>query len=413
MSTPTDFILLCQQSWQLRLRTNARSLARELAARQHRVLYAQPALDLHALLTGWRRPEVRQHLRVVLGLGDELSATEPNVWVLTPGCLALSANWLPPGWLFERVNRLNAWLLARSLRRAMRRLWLKRPVLLQDGLMYPGTELKRLLRPRAFVYYLRDYMLAVPYFRRHGPRMERRLLERADLVAANSAYLADYAREYTPRSVDIGQGCELELYRADLPYPEPADLARVPHPRIGYTGFLTTVRLDLALLEQLARQRPDWHWVLVGPEDADFARSALHQLPNVHFLGNKAPAQLPAYLQHVDACINPQVLNVTTAGNYPLKIDEYLALGKPVVATHTRTMELFADHVRLARAPADWFRLLTQALQPTDPARAAQGVAFARSHTWAASVDRLLAALPLDVSHSSPVPAAPLRRVLA
>jgi teichuronic acid biosynthesis glycosyltransferase TuaH len=411
MELQHDFLMLCQQSWHLRLGTNARSMARELA-RQHRVLYVHMPLDVKALVRGFRKPEIRQHLRIVLGLADGLTQAEPNLWVYTPDCLALSVSWLPAGQLFDLANHLNSWLLARSLRRAARRLGFGQPVLLQDGIIFQGTELKRLLRPHRFVYYLRDYMLEVPYFRKHGPAAEARLLQRADVVVANSAYLADYARETNPRSYDIGQGCGLDLYHADVRHFEPTDLASVPHPRIGYTGYLTTVRLDLELLINLARQRPDWQLVLVGPEDSDFAQSALHQLPNVHFLGNKTPDRLPAYVQHFDACINPQLHNPTTAGNYPLKIDEYLAMGKPVVATHTRTMDLFAEHVHLARTAADWPDLLAKALTQADSRQAARGVAFARSHTWEASIAKLYAALGMasstEVPNTHPTPLASL-----
>ena len=82
-----------------------------------------------------------------------------------------------------------------------------------------------------------------------------------------------------------------------------------------------------------------------------------------------------------------------TQGNYPLKIDEYLAMGKPVVATHTRTMELFADHVYLAASPDQWLAMLDEALLYAGPSTAGARIAFARSHTWAASVQALYQAL--------------------
>ncbi|RSK43079.1 glycosyltransferase [Hymenobacter rigui] len=396
-----DIIMLCQQDWHLPLGTNARSLARELSA-HNRVLYVNLPLDLNTLVQRlWRGP-VRPLLRRLLGRTSGLEQVGPNLWVLTPDCLLLSINRVPWAGLFARLNDLNAWLLARSIRQASRTLGLDQTTLLVDGIIFPATELRHRLRPARLVYYLRDYMLAVPYFRRHGPAAEARLLIQADVVATNSAYLADYARRFTPRSYDIGQGCQLDLYRPGPGCAEPADLAAVPHPRLGYTGFLTTVRLDLPLLEQLARQRPDWHLVLVGPEDEEFRRSPLHGLPNVHFLGRKPPEQLPAYVQHLDVCLNPQAVNEVTQGNYPLKIDEYLAMGKPVVATYTRTMELFADYVALPRDYAGWLTALSAALEPRPPEAAERGRAFTRSHTWAASVARLTAALGLT---AGPVPA--------
>jgi glycosyltransferase involved in cell wall biosynthesis len=387
-----DFVLLCQQRWDLALGTNARNLARELA-RHHRVLYVNRPLDVGTLLAGLRQPAMRQRLRQLWQGTETLTQPEPNLWVLTPDCLALSINWLRWRAAFNRINALNAKQLSRSIGQVMRRLGFEKPALLLDGLVYPGIELKRLLRPSQFIYYLRDHMISVPYFQYHGPWAETLLLQRADVVAANSAYLADYARPHNPHSYDIGQGCVLTSYQADVPHPVPPDLAAVPQPRVGYTGYLTTVRLDLPLLLCLARKRPDYHLVLVGPEDEEFRTSELHQLPNVHFLGNKTPEQLPAYVQHFDVCINPQVVNEVTQGNYPLKIDEYLAMGRPVVATRTRTMELFADYAYLAANRHEWLAQLAQVLVFPDAERAARGVAFAQSHTWPASVAKLYEAM--------------------
>jgi teichuronic acid biosynthesis glycosyltransferase TuaH len=398
-----DIIMLCQQNWDLQLGTNARNLAREFA-RHHRVLYVHLPRDLRPLLADLWRGAARRPGG--LGRATGLAQVEPNVWVLTPGCLALPINWLPSAALFSVFNRLNASWLAGSIGKAARTLGFANLYLLQDGLIYQGTELKRLLRPQKFIYYLRDFMISVPYFQRHGPQAESLLLQRADVVAANSAYLTDYARQHNPHSYDIGQGCVLALYQAETLHEVPADLAAVPQPRIGYTGFLTSVRLDLELLLCLARERPDYHFVLVGPEDEDFKQSALHALPNVHFLGNRTPDQLPTYVQYFDVCINPQVVNAVTQGNYPLKIDEYLAMGRPVVATCTRTMELFADYTYLAANQYEWLAQLDRVLAFPDAERTARGIAFAQGHTWAASVERLYAALRA-VSLPEPTPVAP------
>ena len=389
-----NFVMFCQQDWHVGIGTNARSLAKEFA-KHHAVLYVNTPLDGNSELRGHHRPEVRHKLRVLAGRAPALAPAGPGLWVWTPGALCLSLNWLPAGRVFAALNRFNGWLLARSIRKAARAVGFEQYVLVQDGLVFQGLALKPLLRPRRFVYYLRDYMLAVPYFQRHGPAVEQGLLARADVVAANSAYLQDYARQTNPRSYDIGQGCDLAQAPPPVPGPAPADLAAVPGRRIGYVGYLTHLRLDLDLLLAIAHHRPDWSLVLVGPEDDVFARSALHQLPNVYFLGGKAPAQLPAYLAHFDVCINPQAVNGLTVGNYPLKIDEYLFMGKPVVATHTRTMELFAGHVHLAHSPAEWLLLLERALteEAGNPQLAPARTRFAQAHTWAASAAKLYQAL--------------------
>ena len=387
-----NIIMLCQQSWDIDLRFNAKNLAKEFA-KDNRVLFVNMPLDVNTVVKGYRQADVRRRLRIVLGQEESLVKAGPNLWVLTPRVLGLSINWLSSRKTFGLLNRWNSKLLAGDIRRAARALGFADFHFFQDGIIHQGLELKELLAPQTSVYYVRDYMLKQPYFRRHGPWVEAQLMRQADVVVANSAYLNDYAREHNPRSYDIGQGCVLSLYQAETDYPAPADLAAVPRPIIGYTGYLTALRLDADLLLALARQRPDWSLVLVGPEDEDFQRSPLHDLPNVFFLGSKRPEQLAPYVQQFDVCINPQLVNELTVGNYPLKIDEYLAMGKPVVATHTRAMDMFAPYTYLARAPTEWPALLERALAEAGPGPAAERIAFARGHTWEASAHALYAAL--------------------
>jgi glycosyltransferase involved in cell wall biosynthesis len=105
-------------------------------------------------------------------------------------------------------------------------------------------------------------------------------------------------------------------------------------------------------------------------------------MANVHFLGRKPLEALPSYIHSFDVCINPQLVNPITIGNYPLKVDEYLAMGKPVVASATKTMELFRNHVYLADSALDYPRLIEQALHENKEEQRDQRIAFAKTHTW-------------------------------
>jgi glycosyltransferase involved in cell wall biosynthesis len=151
---------------------------------------------------------------------------------------------------------------------------------------------------------------------------------------------------------------------------------------IGYIGALFSLRLDIDVLVYLAKQRPDWQIVLVGPEDDAFKSSELHKIPNVYFLGSKKMEELPAYLNFFDVALNPQKLNEVTIGNYPRKIDEYLAMGKPTVGTLTKAMEVFAEHTYLAVTKEDYLTLVEKALSENSPQKELEREIFAKSHTW-------------------------------
>ncbi len=159
-------------------------------------------------------------------------------------------------------------------------------------------------------------------------------------------------------------------------------MANIPRPIIGYVGALQSIRLDIELLAYIAQQKPEWSIVLVGPEDNEFKASNLHQIKNIHFLGGKAPDTLPAYINAFDVCLNPQLINQVTIGNYPRKIDEYLAMGKPVVATRTEAMSVFEKHTYLGITKEDYVQLIEKALAEDAEEKRQQRISFAATHTW-------------------------------
>ncbi len=387
-----NIVMIVQQSWDLEIGSNARNLALEFA-KHNQVLYVNPPLDIKTVVKGWKEAKVRQRLKAIFSPTESLQQVAPNVWVYTPDCVCLSINWVRLRKVFDWLNYNNNVMFTESILKVAFRLGFVHFTLFNDSQMFLGLHLKKLIQPEKYIYYVRDYLISQNYFKKHGVRAEAALMKKADLVVANSAFLADYAGQSNPFSVDVGQGCELEAFDPAINYPVPAELAELPRPIIGYTGFLTAGRLDIPLLEKLAEARPNWSFVLVGPEDQAFRESSLHNCKNVHFTGTKPPAQLPAYLQHLDVCINPQLVNDMTIGNYPRKIDEYLGMGKPIVATHTRAMEMFRDYVYLAAHPDEYIPLLEKALIEDSDEKAIARTFFAQSHTWEASVKAIYDAL--------------------
>jgi glycosyltransferase involved in cell wall biosynthesis len=256
--------------------------------------------------------------------------------------------------------------------------------------MFMGFYQKEYLNPTAYVYYIRDNLITQSYFRKHGLEVEPQLMAKSDAVVSNSIYLANYAKKHNPNSHMVGQGCDVSLFNDDdgkLVVPD--DLKEIPGPVVGYVGYLTSMRLDIDVLVHLAKNWQEMNLVLVGPEDDQFKASELHQLDNVHFPGSKAVEDLPRYIKGFDVCINPQLVNDLTIGNYPRKIDEYLSMGKPVLATPTEAMEYFADYTYLAPDKDAYVEMAKQAVAEDNPDRQEARKTFARSHTWENNVDNI------------------------
>ena len=383
-----DIVIVGQQPWDTEIGSNCKNIALEFS-KNNRVLYVNSPLDRISKLKHKADPKIKKRVAVINKTEDSILTIKENLWNYYPDIIIESINWIKNDFVYDRLNKINNKRFARSILRAISRLGFKDIILFNDDDIFRCFYLKEFLKPSISVYYSRDYLLAVDYWKVHGSKLEPLLIKKSDICVANSTYLANYCKQYNKNSFYVGQGCELETFILQNDIPEPGDISKIPKPLIGYVGALQSIRLDINLLEQIAREKPEWNIVLVGPEDDAFKQSNLHRIPNIYFLGPKNPAELPAYIQSFNVCINPQIVNEVTIGNYPRKIDEYLATGKPVVATKTEGMSIFSDYVYLATSKEDYIDMITKSLEENDTYLKKTRVDFAMSHTWENSVNEI------------------------
>jgi glycosyltransferase involved in cell wall biosynthesis len=376
-----DIVIVGLQAWDVDIGSNCKNIAEEFA-RHNRVLYVNPPLDRHTIMHERDRPEIQRRLRILEGKEEGLVEISDNLWNFFPSTVLESINRIPVGFIFDLMNKNNNAKYAIEIKKAMQRLGFSKTILFNDNDIFRSFYLKELLSPDCSVYYIRDYVVAVDYWKKHGTRLEPKLFRKSDLVVANSNYLADYGRKYNPESHFVGQGCDVSHFDETKVKECPADLAAVPEPRIGYVGALFSLRLDIDLLEYLAAEKPEWNIVLVGPEDEKFKNSKLHQMKNVFFLGRKDMSELPSYIKYFNVCLNPQVVNAVTVGNYPRKIDEYLAMGKATVATKTAAMDIFADYTYQPETKEEYIPAIEKALREDSPEKHEARKKFAAQHTW-------------------------------
>ncbi len=164
---------------------------------------------------------------------------------------------------------------------------------------------------------------------------EAELFRMADLVftGGQTLYEAKQQQHHNihpfPSSIDFEHFAQARTWSE-----EPADQKMIPHPRIGFFGVIDE-RMNLELLESIARLRPDWHLVMIGPV-VKIDPATLPQLSNIHYLGKKEYSELPVYLAGWDLAMMPFALNESTRFISPTKTPEYLAAGKPVISTPIR-----------------------------------------------------------------------------
>lgn len=220
-------------------------------------------------------------------------------------------------------------------------------------------------------------------FENADPRLgtyERQLVEAADHVTATSQHLRD---GLTRADVTIlRNGVDWAAFSAEAPT-APIRSAR---PRIGYFGAIADW-FDVSLVTRLAKKRLDWDFVLCGEVTTRLA--PLAALGNVELVGEVRYVDLPARLASFDVALIPFKVSPLTRATNPVKLYEYVAGGKPVVATPLPELEQLPDLVAIASDVDEFESAVAGALAEDDSVRIERRIAWARDHDWERRADQL------------------------
>jgi len=238
--------------------------------------------------------------------------------------------------------------------------------------------------PLAVIYYCADDMSGRSAGASRLRRYEDEFLSRADAVFCTSHALLGRAAVFNARAFLFPAGVDFQKFEASRELAElPVDLASLPRPLIGYVGSISSV-FDQSLLVQAARGFPKASFVLVGPYSADV--SALRACPNIHLLGKRPHAEVPAYIKAFDVALIPYVRNVFTDAVYSCKLNEYLAMGTAVVAIDTHELRLYAERyvgvLALADSPERFVEAIGLCLEHPDEAAYKRRIETARANSW-------------------------------
>jgi glycosyltransferase involved in cell wall biosynthesis len=380
-----DVVLLSTADWDNPFWTNKQHVAVGLARRGHRVLYVD-SLGLRA--PGVNAQDVRRMGRRVARAAAGARRVQDGIHVWSPLLLPYQNR--------VSVRALNRAVLSLTLTRALRSLGFERPLLWTYN---PLTT--RLLDLSAFdgvVYHCVDDIGAQPGMPTTLLRQaERELAERAQIVFATAPRLAEMQSRVNPNTHFLPNVADFAHFSRALDDATqvPADMASIRGPRLGFIGAISGYKVDFALVRAIAQRRPDWAIVLIGrigEGEPGTDTTLLHGLPNLHLLGPRPYASLPAYLRGVDVAMLPSRTNDYTASMFPMKFFEYLAAGRPVVSTDLPAIRPFRDVVAIATSADSFVHAATRVLAGDAPSLESR-LALAREHTWDARTDKMLALL--------------------
>jgi glycosyltransferase involved in cell wall biosynthesis len=353
-------------------------------ARQNRVYYFEPGRNPERSLSSELWNNAPHFVRF-----EAEQIHENLIRIPTPSSLPYARQHLPSALLqvtTPLVADVNARILHGHIRRAIQKLDIKNPILW----LYEPRHLNLVGKfgEKLTVYFNYDEMAAFApnkHIRQLLELYDDRLSSRADVIIATSRSQAQRRKKINPNTYFVPNAVDFDLFNqaVDPQTPIPADIAALNKPIIGLVGWLG-FQVDLPLLIHVARSFPDHSLALVGPDNLPDNQhsSTLRSLPNVHFLGQKALEELPGYLKAIDVALIPYVLEGYPLTAYPLKLHEYLAAGKPVVATAMPELRYFADTVSIGENPDQFVNMIRAAFNTRTADAIASRIAVAQENTW-------------------------------
>lgn len=314
--------------------------------------------------------------RKLKSLSRGLVEVEPGFWVFSP----VTA----PGRLAEQMS---SWALAPQIRIAAKRAGIKQPLLWEH--CPAGAKLTEEIPAAAVVMQRTDRFEAFPEADPEivGAQIAH-LKSRADLVVYAASHLMAEEEGQVARQLLVTHGVDFERFRdagskrediAKNQLGGPADMAEIGRPRIGFIGGVDHHTFDPELFLKVAGALPDMQFVIVG--GCSLADDWC-LLPNVHFLGRKPYDEVADYMAAMDVLIMPWNDSDWIAGCNPIKLKEYLAVGRPVVTTDFPALDGWRDLVSVAKGADEFAAALRSAVEcPHDPQPGRERV---ESQSWEA-----------------------------
>lgn len=303
-----------------------------------------------------------------------------NLYLFSPPLLLPLAN------RYRFINRINQHLTACSLRKVCRQLGFKDTILLT---YLPNTvDMIGKLKEKLLVYDCVDEHSAFQGFDPELVReMEIELLQKSDLVFVTAQPLYDDKSRFTDNIHMVRNAADVEHFRKALASDTiiPEDIKDIPAPVLGFIGRIKEW-IDLELISRVAKARPEWSIVMIGPVELDADISKFEELKNVYFPGSRAKEELPGYLKKFDVCLNPFRTGKLAYAVNPLKFYEYLASGKPIVSTPMPEMDMLEGLVEIGEGTEGFIEAIERALDDS-PDKTAARLALSEEHSWEKRVE--------------------------
>ena len=377
MITDRNILCISTPPWESNYASTTVQLMRELA-KHNNVLFVNNPFTIKDVLDGLRKKKAVP-IKKVFGLKNRLKkiplGNGRDVYVLTPP-MVLSIQFLPKGLVHRALMRWNGWLVLRTIKRYLKKLNMQHD-LINVVSFNPalGLEVRRKLNEKLLLYLCYDEIAAAPHLKKHGVWQENAFTKKADAIIVTSQGLYE-------RKKSLAKHCYLIKNAADFPLFSTGFNASIPKKKqVGFIGAIDA-RFDYPLLEQLISSLPDIEFIFIGRIRKPAGAAILKKYKNVVLAGPKNISELPNYVKHFSVGIIPFKCSDFSKTVYPLKLNEYLAAGVPVITTNFSYLDDFKDVVRIAETAAEFKIFLLQEIQQDTLEKKRARQSFAQLNSW-------------------------------
>lgn len=386
-----DIIEFALPRWEGTYSSTSFSLAKELS-KNNRVFYIDNPFTFKDYIKLRKSPSIAKKKEALLyGKNNYFKIDEkyPNLTgVVTK--LTLPVNFLTKGYIYNTLSRLNDIILFSAIRKLIKDYDIKNFIYLNSFNPFYGINLPVDIKPDIKIYQTVDEIKGEPYIARHGVYLEEEIIRKYDFTITTSKELARLKSAFSKYVYYLPNAADINIFKMALEpnLPKPDEIKNTDKKIIGYTGNIG-LRLDYELLKRIALKHSDKILLMVGPKDKlHFVDNGLDRLENVIFTGSKKISELPAYLKYIDCAIIPFEKTELTKSIYPLKINEYLAAGKPVVMTDFSDLCEFSNVSYISKTNEEFLNNISIAIDTDNNDKMLERVKTAEGNTWESRVNK-------------------------
>lgn len=392
MNRQCDIVCFSLSRWDSAISSPALSLAKEFA-KNNRVFFIEHPFSWKDFFAERKSQQIKWRKKALL-TGKDIYANPPSLpsslTIVTPR-LTIPINFLPPGFLYNQLAAINDKIVLKAIRSTIKDFGIKNFIYVNFFDPYFVQKLPSDIRPLRTIYQSMDDISQVAYSNRHGTRLEERIVRNFDYTLCTSKELTRLKSAFSKNVYFHPNAADIDIFRkaATEELPKPPELEGITQKIIGYTGSIE-YRSDFELLKKVAEYHKDKILFFVGPiQGNEYKEVGLDKMPNVIFAGPRKITELPNYLQYFDCVLIPFRKNTLTRSIYPLKINEYLAAGKPVIATHfSEDIYTFRDVAYVVDSHEEFLTTIDKAIEENNEALKQKRMAVAEENTWEARVAR-------------------------